>query len=410
MFTRNTIVAVRPFIRQPDGQDFIIGNPDAGMFLAVPGEAVELLDYLAQGLTVGESSDLYQQKYGETPDMEDFLGLLESKGLVQAANADSQSVEKIEQSNAHSPRTRYHFSNFPQQLAQRLFSYPVCWAAFAIIALAIWAAARNPVLRPVPQDLYFPDHRGLSLTLWVAASYATIFLHELAHLIAARAVGVNSRMGISYRLWYLVAETDLTGLWAVPKRQRYMPMFAGMLLDAVSGAVLVLALFGGQIATHTLSVFWVRLIRAMAFTYVMRILWQFFLFVRTDLYYVIAALFNCRNLLADTGVWLRNLLSRVIPWFSPIDQSSVPAAERRFIRVYAVLLVAGRLWAVFTLFWVTVPVTLSYLRDVVGAFRAGYSANPGNFADAVLAASYFLVPTIAGIVLWAGGVLRQERT
>jgi hypothetical protein len=248
------------------------------------------------------------------------------------------------------------------------------------------------------------------LTLWVAASYATIFLHELAHLIAARAVGVNSRMGISYRLWYLVAETDLTGLWAVPKQQRYMPMLAGMLLDAVSGAVLILALFGGQIATHTLSVFWVRLIRAMVFMYVMRILWQFFLFVRTDLYYVIAALFNCRNLLADTGVWLRNVLSHVIPWLSPTDQSGVPAAERRFIRVYAVLLVAGRLWAVFTLFWVTVPVTMSYLRDVVGAFRAGYSANPGHFADAVLAASYFLVPTVAGIVLWAGGILRQERT
>jgi hypothetical protein len=70
----------------------------------------------------------------------------------------------------------------------------------------------------------------------------------------------------------------------------------------------------------------------------------------------------------------------------------------------------GRLWAVFTLFWVTIPVTVSYMRDVVSAFRAGYSANPGNFADAVLAASYFLVPTIAGIVLWAGGILRQERT
>jgi hypothetical protein len=410
MYTRNTIVAVRQFIRQPDGQDVIIGNPDVGTFLAVPVEAVELLDYLAQGLTVGESSDLYQQKYGETPDMEDFLGLLESKGLVQVIDAESRGAEKIDQSSANSPRTRHHFSNFPQQLAQHIFSHPVCGAALAVIGLAFWAAVRNPWLRPVPQDLYFPDHRGLSLTLWVAASYATIFLHELAHLIAARAVGVNSRMGISYRLWYLVAETDLTGLWAVPKQQRYLPLLAGMLLDAVSGAALLLALFGGQIALHSLSLFWVRLIRAMVFTYLMRILWQFFLFVRTDLYYVIAALFNCRNLLADTGVLLRNLLSRIIPSLRPIDQSGVPVAEWRFIRIYSVLLVGGRLWAVFTLFWVTIPVTVSYMRDVVSAFRAGYSANPGNFADAVLAASYFLVPTIAGIVLWAGGILRQERT
>ena len=63
----------------------------------------------------------------------------------------------------------------------------------------------------------------------------------------------------------------------------------------------------------------------------------------------------------------------------------------------------------FTLFWVTVPVCASYLRDVMAAFRAGYSASPGNFADALIAASYFLVPTIAGIVLWTGGTLHKER-
>ena len=62
-------------------------------------------------------------------------------------------------------------------------------------------------------------------------TYGGIFVHELAHLIAARAVGVNSRMGISHRLWYLVAETDLTGLWSVTRNQRYLPMLAGMIVD-----------------------------------------------------------------------------------------------------------------------------------------------------------------------------------
>jgi putative peptide zinc metalloprotease protein len=409
MYTRNTVVAVRPFLRQPDGEEVIIGNAQTGVFLAVPVEAVELLDHLAQGKSVGEVSDLYQQKHGETPDMDDFLGLLATKGIVEPVAAESDGTEGVVRASVESRRLRYHFSNFPQQLARRLFSYPVWAGCFAVIALALWIVGRNPSLLPAPRDLYFPDRRALSLTLLVAASYVTIFLHELAHLIAARAAGVNSRMGISYRLWYLVAETDLTGLWAVPKRQRYMPMLAGMLLDAVSAALLMLVLFADQKEWLSLSPFWVRLLRATGFTYGIRILWQFFLFVRTDLYYVIASLFNCRNLLGDTGAFLRNQVSRVIPWVRPIDQSGVPAAERRFIRLYAVLWVAGRLWAVFTLFWVTVPVGISYLRDVVNAFRVGYSTSPGDFADALIAASYFLVPTIAGIVLWIGGTFRQER-
>jgi putative peptide zinc metalloprotease protein len=408
MYTRDTVVAVRPFVRQPDGEDVIIGNAENGVFLAVPLEAVELLDHLAQGKSVGEVSDLYHQKHGETPDMDDFLGLLETKGIVGPVGAGGDGTELAARS-MESVRPRYHFSNFPQQLARRLFSYPVCAGCFAVIALALWIVGRNPSLLPAPRDLYFPDHRAVSLTLLVAASYATIFLHELAHLIAARAAGVNSRMGISYRLWYLVAETDLTGLWAAPKRQRYMPMLAGMLLDAFSAAVLMLVLFAGLKEWLSLPPLSERLLRALAFTYLMRVLWQFFLFVRTDLYYVIAALFNCRNLLRDTSAWLRNQVSRVIPWVRPVDQSRIPPGENRFIRWYAVLWVAGRLWALFTLFWVTVPVSASYLRDVVAAFRAGYSASPGNFVDALIAAGYFLVPTIAGIVLWIGGTFRKER-
>jgi hypothetical protein len=42
----------------------------------------------------------------------------------------------------------------------------------------------------------------------------------------------------------------------------------------------------------------------------MRILWQFFLFVRTDLYFVAVTYLNCKNLLIDTRAFLRNQLAR----------------------------------------------------------------------------------------------------
>jgi putative peptide zinc metalloprotease protein len=406
MYTRDTVVRVRPLSRQQQGEEVIIGSAATGVFLAVPPEAVELLEDLAQGKSVGEVSDLYQQRHGEIPDLDDFLGLLETKGIVEPLVENNG----VAPSSARQPsRPRYHFGNFPQSLAQRLFSLPVLSVCFLLIVLALVAIGRYPSLMPVPGDLYFRDHRTLTWTILIAANYATIFVHELGHLIAARAVGVNSRMGISHRLWYLVAETDLTGLWAVPKQQRYLPLLAGVLIDAASAALLVLLLFAHCREWLVLPGFSVRLVRAMAFVYLMRILWEFFFFVRTDVYYVIATLFNCKNLFSDTQVFLRNQFARIIPRIRPVNQSAIPASERRVIRAYAGLWVAGRIWAVATLFLVTLPVGLSYARNLAGAFKAGYSANPSNFADALVLATCFLAPIMAGLMLWVGGILRPER-
>jgi putative peptide zinc metalloprotease protein len=416
MFTRDTIVAVHPFTQQPEREDVIIGRIETGVFLAVPLEAVELLEQLAQGKTVGEVADIYHQKHGEPVDLDDFLTILETKGIVERARDGGGSKDDKGESReavsrrSPAPPQRYHFSTFPQPLAQRLFGKPVLTGCFLVIAIALVLVGRDPSLIGGWRDLYFPDRRTLSWGILTMAGYAALFAHELAHLIAARATGINSRMGISNRLWYLVAETDLTGLWSVPKKQRYLPMLAGVLLDAVSGSLLVLLLFAYTCKWLALPTLCVRLVRAMAFTYLMRIVWQFCLFIRTDFYYVIASVFDCRNLLNDTKVFLRNQVSRLVPWVESTEQVGIPAAERRVIQVYSVLFVAGRLWALFLLLAVTIPLFVRYAGNLASAFRTGYSANPSNFVDAVLLATYFLLPTTIGFTLWVSGMVRRQRS
>jgi hypothetical protein len=410
MYTRDTIISIQPFTRQAEGEDVIIGRVETGLFLAVPSEAVEVLDDLALGKTVGEAEDLYRQRHGETPDLEEFLSVLETKGIVKPVLQGDDGGAATATSSEQRPRVRYHFSNFPHRLAQRLFSLPVLAGCFALIILALAAAIQDPSLVPRPRDLYFPDRRALTWTILVAISYLTIFVHELGHLIAARALAINSRMGISHRLWYIVAETDLTGLWAVPKRKRYLPMLAGVLIDAVSGSLLLLLLFAREQQWLILSTLAVRLVRAMMFTYLMRILWQFFLFIRTDLYYVVASFLNCRNLLKDTEGFLRNQLARIFPFIRPVDQSAIPESERRVIRAYSVLWVAGRIFSITMLLGVTLPLAGLYLRNLSTTFKNGYRASPSDFVDAFLLAAYFFIPLIAGITLWLGGLIRRERT
>lgn len=409
-YSRDTQVTVRPFTRQVDGEEVIIGVVETGVFLAVPPEAVELLEHFSQGQNVGQVADFYQQRYGEVLDIDDFLELLETKGIVESLTEGGPGTEKTKPIQQQSSRVRYHFANFSQSLAQHIFSRPVLAVSFLLIGLALAAMIGNHSLAPRASDFYFPDHRAFSWILLTAISYAGIFVHEMGHLVATRALGVNSRMGISNRLWYLVAETDLTGLWALPKRKRYLPFLAGVLIDAVSGALLVLALFGLDHQWFTLPVFTVRMLRALVLSYWLRILWQSFLFVRTDFYFVIVSLLNCKNLLKDTEDFVRNLARRIAPSLRFVDQSAIPTAERRVIRLYSVLWVGGRIMAFVVLFSITVPVAISYIRSLNGVFRAGYSANPYNFIDCVVLSAAFLIPVIMGFVLWVGSLVRPERT
>jgi hypothetical protein len=405
MFKRNSFVSVRPFTRQHDGEEVVIGNRETGVFLAVPPVAIQFLDQLAAGKTVGEVSDLHREATGEILDLEDFLGFLETKGLVEPHGVTGTNSER-KTTTLREPA--YHFSGFPQKLAQRLFSRPVLACVALLVALAFVMVLRDHSLMPVPADWVFSSHRALGLSALTVIAYASIFLHEMAHLVAARALGVNSRMGISHRLWFLVVETDLTGLWSVGRKQRYLPMLAGMLFDTVLTALIILALFAGQQRLFLLSPFTEHLLRATAFTNLMRILWEFFLFTRTDVYFVAATFLNCKNLLNDTDVYLRNQVARFSRRATLVDQSGIPPRERRAIRSYAVLYLAGRAWAFGSLFLVTIPFFRSYWGSLLGAFHAGYSANPADFADAVLASLYFLIPTTAGFVLWGRTLIRPK--
>ncbi|MBZ5505890.1 MAG: hypothetical protein LAO78_10425 [Acidobacteriia bacterium] len=412
IYTRDTIVNVEPFTQQQEGIDIIIGRAETGVFLAVPPEAVELLEDLADGKCVGQVADLYQKRHGELPDLDEFLGFMEAKGIVTLASGSNESgISGVARTGLEPPRkVRYHFTNISQSFAQLLFSRTVLVGSAVLIAVALALIIHDPSITPRPRDLYFADHRTLIWMILIVVGYAAVFIHELGHLIAARALGINSRMGISHRLWHVVAETDLTGLWAVPKRQRYLPLFAGAIIDAVSGALLFLVVFAQSRHWLALPALVLQVVRALSFTYVMRIIWQCLLFIRTDFYYVIASLFNCRSLLSDTEGFLRNLLARVVPWIRRVNQAGIPASERKVIRVYAAVWVLGRVVALYLLSVVTIPLFIRYSVSLASAVRAGYSANPGNFIDAIMFTFYFLMPVSLGLTLWIRSLIRGERT
>lgn len=412
-------ITVFPFTQQPDGEETIIANTSNTSFLSLPSSAVDILHWLAQGSTVGEAQMLYKERYDELPDIEDFLELLESEGFVSSQTAPSLDTDSPQIAEAGSsapvspPRARrYHFESISQNVARRIFSRPVLLGCILCIIVGLICVAIDPSIIPGPGILVFKQNLTLmSLGLYLLI-FPAVFLHEMAHLVAARAAGIPAELGISHRLWILVAQTDMTGIWMAPKRQRLLAVLAGSLLDATVAALLIVFLFAqqhGWIAVPSIVLLFCRIA---LFTYLIRLLWECYFYVRTDYYYVIAILFNCKDLMGDAVTFLRNQCARFLPSIQRIDQTRIPPREMRVIRAYSLVWIIGRVVAFLSLIFIGLPILLGYYFEI-GVFllkgQTPVSLAPADIAGWLILVAVPLILQTAGFVLWIRSLVLARR-
>ena len=391
-----------------------IGNSMDTVFLSVPVEALDILTNLANGKTVGEAQHLYEKKYGEIPDIKSFLELLEHEGFISASPTGEREFTPpaaAPQPSAQAESHRSHFSYISPALARRIWSRPVLMLGCLLIGLALTLICFDPSLIPPASVFVFPQHLTLLSLALTALVFLSVFLHELGHLVAARAAGVPSWLSLSHRLWFLVAQTDMTGIWRAPKRARYIALLAGALVDAVSAAILIMLLWGDRHGWLTFNPTAKLLTQAFLLTYLLRLLWQCYLFMRTDFYYVIATALKCKSLMADTESFLLNQLARIVPRIRRIDQSAIPSREMRVIRCYSLIWLVGRSAAFVTLFLITLPVLWGYGVRIVSILTGDHSTRY-EIIDALILASTAGGTQVAGLWLWIHSLYnaRKERS
>ncbi|MDX6718870.1 MAG: putative peptide zinc metalloprotease protein [Solirubrobacteraceae bacterium] len=403
-FPLDARVAVRPIAQQREGQSVTIGDLGRQVFLTIPTEGMDILSALAAGRTVGEAVALYEQTHHQTPDVEDFLSALADEGFV-APWGDEAFAEEVRQSAAPS------LGRISPAVARRLFGAPVLGVCALVVCAAVALLVSDPGVMPGPGALVFHHHlAALSLGMF-AVTAAGVTVHELGHLLAARASGVPAKIGLGHRLWFVVVETDMTGIWMVPKRRRYLAFLAGPIIDVVCAAVLVGVLWAQSRGWIGLSPVLAQFTGAVLFSYLLRVLWQCFVFVRTDFYFVIATALDCKRLLADTEDLLRNHWTRLRGRAVLVDQSAIPPHEMRAVRAYSVVWVVGRVVALASLVLVTLPVLTGYGAEVFRAVSGGHSSY--DTADLLTLAVLGLTVQGAGLVVWIRSLHRgrtQRRT
>lgn len=395
-------VFVPPFSRQPGGADeCVVGRPETGIFLALPNEAVTILEDLQAGNTIGEVRDSYHRRYGEVPDLQDFLDAMRERGFIGVQD------ETASDTVSTTPKQRYHFADLPRWVPNLFFGRLTLGVYAIVIGLGIWVVSNHPHLLPTRDSLLFDEFYSVKILAVVALALSAVFIHEMSHLLAGQAVGVPSRMGFSHRLWIVVAETDLTGLWSVPKRKRFLPLVAGMITDLVACSVILLILWQHQeLGVLQLPKWSEELLEALCFVYFLQLIWQFMFFVRTDMYYVISNAFDCKNLMGDTETWLKNKVSRLFPRRVQRKPLDIPARERGVVRAYSVVWVLGRFLALTILVTVTWPVAVGYLMRMISPLQQG-GADMVQVLDAFLFAGISITMLTVGMTMWIRSLAKR---
>ncbi|MFI7342839.1 hypothetical protein ACIBUY_33445 [Streptomyces sp. NPDC050085] len=333
-------------VTEDDG--VMVGRPDTGSYAVFPEEGAHVLRMFAEGAPVEEAAAWYERTCGDPLDMADFLETLDDLGFLRT---ESEAAVASEQG-----RVRW------QLLGRLLFSWPAWLAYSALVAAAVTAMVRDPGLRPSYHHVFFTHYVSLIPIVVFAVAIPCIVVHEAFHALAGRRLGLPSTLGLGRRLYYLVAETRLDSLLSVERRKRYLPFCAGMLADVIllSGLTLLsLALDGHGIPS------WIhKLCLAVAFTCVLRLIWQFLFYLETDLYYVVTTAARCTDLQNATRFRLRGGLHRLLRRTPRVADTAFSPRDRAVARWYAPLLVAGYGFSLASLAWAGLPTALHFWSTI----------------------------------------------
>jgi hypothetical protein len=324
-----------------DGGEVVVGRSDIDSYGVFPADGAALVRELAGGRPPADAADWYADTFGERVDMQDFVATLHELRLVR-------SEDEAEVIGTPAVRGR--------RLGRALFSAPAWVLYAAVLCAAVLVCGLDSGMLPRADNVFFTGSLVTVAVAVFAGQLALTLVHEAFHVLAGRRLGIRSRLRISRRLYFVVMETNLDGLAVVERRRRYLPIMAGLVADtlAVSGLT-VLAYLTREWAVVS------GLCLALAFTTLPRMAWQFYLFLRTDIYQLIATASGCVDLDTAARALIANRVNRLLGRRDHLrDESDWGPRDLRLARWYAPLLVIGYAWMLAMLALVLVPLLLRF--------------------------------------------------
>ncbi len=134
---------------------------------------------------------------------------------------------------------------------------------------------------------------------------------------------------------------------------------------------------------------------SVAYITLLRFLWQFSFYLRTDLYYVIMTALGCVDLQNTTRAYVRHLFFTFFRRADKMeDEAQWHPRDRQVVRWYTPVYLGGYAVSIGLLLFVGAPLTIQLLSMMIAHLLHGISADPGGFLDAMIFLAFNLLPWI----------------
>jgi putative peptide zinc metalloprotease protein len=388
----STSYYVIPLTVQKYGDVFLVGNADIEEFYQFPEQGLSILNMLKSGATVDDIKIRLEAESSETIDVDDLVEQLLSMEFIYPFDQSYLFRERA----AAMKRTGRSLA-IDSRVAKAIFSLPVLACYLVIVGYALTLAVSRPELQINWLAFYTETNRTALFILILFLSIVGMAAHELGHMLAAARYGIRTKYGVSNRLWTIVAQTDLSGIMALPKSQQYLPLFAGILVDVLN--ISLLTLLVEMLVSYDGNAFVIQVAQAMVLQLIISIIWQFNIFVKTDIYYVLCTYFSHPDLDKDARNYLRGLVHRFSFGQFGTAAGEAPYRNLSVLRVFSAIWILGRAFSLSILFFVALPTIAEYFLSAYRSLRAP-STSLWVAYDTGLFAVLSLSMTSIGIYMW----------
>lgn len=380
-----------------DGKAPLLGCERSRAFVEVEPLLLLAVDALRDHGTIELAEQTMLDRTGEALDLTDLVRFLAERGFVEE-------IDGVALENPKPARERHPWLHALEPHQLKALQHPI--VAFVPAALAVgWMLQliADPGLRPQVVWLNLLERPSLILVSTLAGSLVLSYLHELCHFFMARSFGIDATISVSHRFLVPVLQTDVTNAWRLPKAAQLRIFLAGIAFNVSLAAGATTALALGQLDVLPLDDTGARVLQFVCYLNIFPLIFQLFIFARTDLYHVLVVTTGSRNLYADSKKFLAFRAKRVVlaargqltdacatcgtrvhaqdPFCmgcgatlaNGIEGGSVSYAQRHFFLAFGAILLLGSAFAYYMIFTLLRDFVLVWLIEGVRIARAGWS-------------------------------------
>lgn len=267
--TEESLVELRLSCQPLSNDKYVIGNVATKNFLEVPSEFIYILEYADGVNTIKGIQEKIYEKYDQFIDVLDVMNFLCDEKLIYSC--DGKVIGKD---------NKIEYNRILKKIADCIFSKFMIGIFTVLLGFVIYSLLFGKEIH-IDSINIIQGKPGCSLLIFLVISWFITLFHELGHYLSGVKLGINVNLKLSMRFCYLVAESNINGIWAVDKKQRDICYLGGIFFESILATVCIL------IQKTSMPLFVFKMTDLILLIISMNMLWQFMISMRTDLYLII---------------------------------------------------------------------------------------------------------------------------